>query len=255
MFNTLLVIGAKVKSNNRITGDGCMTDRITLSVSDSSSDSEIGESDTNKGGDTTLGAVDQDKDWDSKSGNANRISRGSLSAPKRVGSMMLGARPKERTEIKHPGKGVEWVKRDRRSAKLHKGKGQKIAADRAAKAAAKGGGGATTSRTTIAVRVVGTGPRGRRGPGSDQLHRKKSSTDSSAAGVCEVATVISICTSIVAVSAYDLLTLENSNTALGAVTGLGRAYLGKLTAGFFVVLLMLFAMLVSALSHRNRKTT
>ncbi|WP_092415524.1 hypothetical protein [Candidatus Ichthyocystis sparus] len=87
--------------------------------------------------------------------------------------------------------------------------------------------------------MVGTKSRARRGPGSNQPNRKKTNAEDSDAGACEVATVISISTSIVAAYTYYLLILENSDTALGAAIGLEKTYLTRLTAGVFVILTLL----------------
>ncbi|WP_092411491.1 hypothetical protein [Candidatus Ichthyocystis sparus] len=120
-----------------------MSDRITRNVSGSgggSSDSEdSGHADVGGGG-SPLGAIGQDGGEHGKSGGDSH-GRGSLqggagcSGP---GYVALGAQPKKRSGKKEEkggratgtGKGVEWHKKDRRAAKVYKGKGQKMAADR-----------------------------------------------------------------------------------------------------------------------------
>uniref|UniRef100_UPI001F5FBD99 hypothetical protein n=1 Tax=Candidatus Ichthyocystis sparus TaxID=1561004 RepID=UPI001F5FBD99 len=127
-----------------------MSDRITRDVSGSGSDSEASsEPDGVGAGDhSPLGAVGQDRDVgrSSESAGGGRSSRSSLTSPGHDESRGLGARPRRRTEGKEGkgskhhhtgGKGIEWNKKDRRSAKAHRGKGQKIAAERAAERAAE----------------------------------------------------------------------------------------------------------------------
>ncbi|WP_242641783.1 hypothetical protein, partial [Candidatus Ichthyocystis sparus] len=125
-----------------------MSDRITRDVSGSSSDSEASGEPANVGeGRSPLGAVGQDRNVkSSKSGDDGRSSRGSLTSPGHAESRGLGARPRRKTEEKegkgskhhhHTGKGTEWNKKDRRAARVHRGKGQKIAAERAAVEAAE----------------------------------------------------------------------------------------------------------------------
>ncbi|WP_141663066.1 hypothetical protein, partial [Candidatus Ichthyocystis sparus] len=127
-----------------------MSDRIARDVSGSSSDSEASsEPDgVGAGGHSPLGAVGQDRDVRStESGGGGSSSRGSLTSPGHDESRGLGARPRRKTEGKegkgskrhhhHAGKGVEWNKKDRRAARVHRGEGQKLAAGRAAEAAAE----------------------------------------------------------------------------------------------------------------------
>ncbi|WP_176696443.1 hypothetical protein, partial [Candidatus Ichthyocystis sparus] len=101
-------------------------------------------------------------------------------------SRALGARPKERPtgeRVGEPtlrrGKGVEWNKNDRRSAKVHKGQGQRLAADRAAKTSDGNKGSANRHQNTTALKMVGTGPGGKRGPVSNRpLKRRRFDGDS-----------------------------------------------------------------------------
>ncbi|WP_176696442.1 hypothetical protein [Candidatus Ichthyocystis sparus] len=51
---------------------------------------------------------------------------------------------------------------------------------------------------------------------------------------------------------YDLLTLDNSDTWSGTMTGFYQEQLGRLLIGFSVPLIILLAMLVGAVSDRNR---
>ncbi|WP_092460216.1 hypothetical protein [Candidatus Ichthyocystis sparus] len=125
-----------------------MSDRITRDVSGSSSDSEASGEPANVGeGHSPLGAVGQDRDVRSTESGCGRSSRSSLTSPGHDESRGLGARPRRKTEGKegkgskrhhhHAGKGVEWNKKDRRAARVHRGEGQKLAAERAAEAAAE----------------------------------------------------------------------------------------------------------------------
>ncbi|WP_092487735.1 hypothetical protein [Candidatus Ichthyocystis hellenicum] len=149
-----------------------MSDRITLGVYDSSSGgSEDGET-TGAGRDgSPLGAAAQDEGEDSKSGCGSGPGRGSLASPGRGEPLKLGARPKERSakgvgkdgerKGKFSEEGNVWHKRDRRSAKHHRGRGQELAAERTAKltAGAKGRGrskGGADMSGLIAVRHVAT---------------------------------------------------------------------------------------------------
>lgn len=172
-----------------------MEDNYNMSVSivcnvssiSSSSDSEVDEDTT--AGDSPLRAVGQDKDGSSKSGSGN--GSGGVSSPTSVSdkSRALGARPKERptgeegggepTHRRGKGKGVEWNKNDRRSAKVHKGQGQRLAADRAAKTSDGNKGSANRHQNTTALKMVGTGPGGKRGPVSNRpLKRRRFDGDS-----------------------------------------------------------------------------
>ncbi|WP_092411282.1 MULTISPECIES: hypothetical protein [Candidatus Ichthyocystis] len=124
-----------------------MSGRVTRDTSGSSSDSETsgGPADV-AGGHSPLGAVGQDRDVRSSgSGGGGRSSRGSLTSPGHTEeSRGLGAKPRKKTEGKegkggkhHTRKGIEWNKKDRRAAKVHRGEGQRLAAERAARAAAE----------------------------------------------------------------------------------------------------------------------
>ncbi|WP_176696857.1 hypothetical protein, partial [Candidatus Ichthyocystis sparus] len=96
------------------------------------------------GGDnSSLGAVGQDGRECRKLGDAGP--GGSSSQEPRY--LALGARPKKKSakkegegsrgSTKGKTKGAEWTKKDRRAARLHKGRGQELAAERAAEVAAR----------------------------------------------------------------------------------------------------------------------
>ncbi|WP_141663864.1 hypothetical protein [Candidatus Ichthyocystis sparus] len=119
-----------------------MSGRISLSASGgSSSSSEADEPAGNGGDNSSLGAVGQDGRECSKLGDAGP--GGSSSQQPRY--LALGARPKKKpakkegegSKVSTKGKGVVWVKIDRRAARLHRGRGQELAAEVAARAAAK----------------------------------------------------------------------------------------------------------------------
>lgn len=232
-----------------------------VSSSSSSSDSEVNE-DT-AAGDSSLRAVGQDEDSSSKSGGGN--GSGGVSSPtsRSDKSRALGARPKERPtgeRVGEPtlrrGKGVEWNRKDRRSAKVHKGRGQILAADRAAKSSAGNKGSANGNQTTTALKVLGSGPRGVRGPasgGNRPLKRRRFGGDGLIFSVNQLLTVVVLLVVPLVVFVYDLLTLNNSHTAgSGAMTGFYREQLGRLLIGFSVALLISLTMLVGAVSDRNR---
>ncbi|WP_141663413.1 hypothetical protein [Candidatus Ichthyocystis sparus] len=119
-----------------------MSGRISLSASGGSSSSSEADEPAGDGGDnSSLGAVGQDGRECRKLGDAGP--GGSSSQEPRY--LALGARPKKKSAKKEgggsrgstEGKGVVWVKRDRRAARLHRGRGQELAAERAAEVAAR----------------------------------------------------------------------------------------------------------------------
>ncbi|WP_092415457.1 hypothetical protein [Candidatus Ichthyocystis sparus] len=235
-----------------------MSDRVVRNV-DSGSNSGAGRPTGNVGGDdSSLRAVDQDRDGESgRLESAGRSSRGSLASPGHVESRELGAKPRKRAERKEEkaarstGKGVEWNKKDRKAAKLHKGKGQKIAAERAAEPADRCEKVTTTATTRLyqPVRVLGTGPRTRHGPGCDQPSRKKTSTDVNVAR--DLFLIMSMFAFFFSFFTYDLLASESSDLARGAITGLKKTAITRLVALLFTALLALLAMLIGTLSGRR----
>ncbi|WP_141663578.1 hypothetical protein [Candidatus Ichthyocystis sparus] len=149
MCGALSVIGAavvakvKAQSKKTITGVIFMSDRLTRGVSDSGSSGSENDGTADVGRDSSpLGATGQDKDESSKSGGGSSPSRGSLASPGRSEPLGLGARPKERSDKRGEkgggrkgrpyGRDDVWHKRDRKSAKCHKGRGQELAAERIA---------------------------------------------------------------------------------------------------------------------------
>ncbi|WP_092411607.1 hypothetical protein [Candidatus Ichthyocystis sparus] len=139
-----------------------------------------------------------------------------------------------------------WSNPARKSARSLKGKGQTVAATRRC-----------TPRTeqqhaSVAIRVTGIGPRKARGPGCDSITTKKRAGYSDIS-LCEVISVISVFTSVFTILAFDLLTLEDSNTASGKITGLSRRYLASTAPALFMSLIILLALLLSILSLGNRR--
>ncbi|WP_092487859.1 hypothetical protein [Candidatus Ichthyocystis hellenicum] len=164
-----------------------MSDRITRSVSGSSSDSEAGESsDDVSGHDSSLGATGQDRDGRSGESGSGGRSSSSLTSPGHVESRELGAKPRKKTEgregkgSKHTGKGVVWDKKDRKGAKFYRGKGQMLAAERAARDAAEGaakaakaaaeGKGKEDGSGLVALRAVGPRTKHHHGRKTDSHH-------------------------------------------------------------------------------------
>ncbi|WP_092460366.1 hypothetical protein [Candidatus Ichthyocystis sparus] len=241
-----------------------MSDRITLGASDSSSDSEAGEPTNDVGGNSSsLGAVGQDRGRRSgESGSGGRSGRGSLTSPGRAGQQELGAKPKKWTGRKEErgskatGKGVVWNKEDRRRAKLHRGKGQKLAADRAAARVGEEADKCKEVRTTE-VRALGQGPRGRHGPGSSADQHRKKKPDGGGGdifGLRELVLTVLVSALLAAFFTYDLLSIEDPEQNHGSITGISRVEMAELGVGSFVIMLIFLAMLVSNLSNRNRKT-
>ncbi len=68
----------------------------------------------------------------------------------------------------------------------------------------------------------------------------------------QLLTVIVLLVVSLVVFIYDLLTLDNSDTWSGTMTGFYQEQLGRLLIGFSVPLIILLAMLVGAVSDRNR---
>lgn len=244
-----------------------MSDRLTLGISDSGSDSETGDPTDNAGeGGSSLGAVGQDRDGRSgKSGGGDRSSRGSLTSPGHIGPQELGARPRKKTGVKGEkdskptAKGVVWNKKDRKRAKCYKGKGQQLAAERAAKDAAQGRGSADDKpHQEVKTKLkLGPGPRSGRGPGRDvDQHSKRKLVGGSSSEMFSirglVMSVLVFALSFV-VFTYDLLSIDSDQNR-GSITGINRVEMAQLGIGSLVGMLIFLAMLVSALSNRNSKT-
>uniref|UniRef100_UPI00159EEBB8 hypothetical protein n=1 Tax=Candidatus Ichthyocystis sparus TaxID=1561004 RepID=UPI00159EEBB8 len=191
-----------------------------------------------------------------------------LTSPGHDESRGLGARPRRKTEGKegkgskhhhhHAGKGVEWNKKDRRAAKVHRGEGQKLAAERAARDAAQGRGSAYDKphQEVKAKLKLGPGPRSSHRPGRDvDQHSKRKHVGGSGEMFSMRELIVSILVFALsfAIFTYDSLSTD-SNQDRGSVTGIGRVELVQLGVGSLVGMLIFLAMLVSALSNRNSKT-
>uniref|UniRef100_UPI001F5E679D hypothetical protein n=1 Tax=Candidatus Ichthyocystis sparus TaxID=1561004 RepID=UPI001F5E679D len=254
---------------------------VTRDTSGSSSDSETsgGPADV-AGGHSPLGAVGQDRDVRSSgSGGGGRSSRGSLTSPGHTEeSRGLGAKPRKKTEGKegkgskrHTGKGIEWNKKDRRAAKTHRGEGQRLAAERAARAnaeeaavaakdAAEGRGGDKKDDGSGLIVLRTKGPRTRHhGHGHHRKSEPKhGDTDRHMSGIdrlCfllgavvavggSLATLVSLLSSVLSSdTAGPVNGTRESASASGSVRK-GYYYNDDLT---YMVMHLLFSMLVLAL--------
>ncbi|WP_092403666.1 hypothetical protein [Candidatus Ichthyocystis sparus] len=116
---------------------------------------------------------------------------------------------------------------------------------------------------SVAIKVVGVGPRRTRGPGSNPVTIKKRS-EGTDIRLCDMLSVSLVIVLVFAVLVYDLLTLEDSDTtsgedsnaaaASGRITGFSRSFLASIAPNVFIVLLMLSALFVGVISSRRRKS-
>ncbi|WP_176696324.1 hypothetical protein, partial [Candidatus Ichthyocystis sparus] len=142
----------------------------------------------------------------------------------------------------------------RRSARSLRGKGQAMAAARGYPLPQE------KEKPIVAVRVEGVGPRKVRGPGSDTpIIKKKMGRIEPTVSDMIPASLLAVL--ILAVLAYDLLTLEGSGTASegnsdpvrGKITGLSRIYLAYAVPVLFMLMFLLSALFISIVSSEGSK--
>ncbi len=240
------------QKDKTIMENNSVSDKRIYGASSSNDISETDEDDTCESV-STLRAVGQDAE-----GKAGGHSSATLTSPSGYGSSReSGARPK----VGHgEGKGRRRKKKDdvwnnptRKSAKSLKGQGQFLAATEAS-ARGREDTATSSSHNTTAVRVVGAGSRGRQGPGSYHQPSRGKSGANNVALVRQLTVTISVLMIFFAISVYDLLTLEDTDTPSGLITGLGRSVILKLsvTSLMNLLLLLFLAVLAGAIPARNR---
>ncbi|WP_092403498.1 MULTISPECIES: hypothetical protein [Candidatus Ichthyocystis] len=230
-----------------------MSDKRVCAASGGDSNSETDEPGACESG-SPLGAISQGNEKSKLENKVGGSGSGiSLTNPSDLGlSRGLGAKPK----AGHRGQGKLGNKKDdiwnnpaRRSAKSLKGQGQKLAA-------AEGGKEDTCKADmlmTTATRTLRSGPRLRRGPGSDQSQRGGKSGSERRGGYAAfdfaVAALIFMPCSVILI--YDLLNPEASHEENGEVHNFFHASQRKILVICGIIFLSLLALAV--VSHRINK--